>query len=96
MKESLIVRQVLDYLAAKRIFAFQLGTGRFYFQGRAFKSHSLGAGASDILAPAEGSIWIEVKTEHGRQSAVQRSFERMVRDRGDRYVLARGVDDLGI
>jgi hypothetical protein len=94
VKESLIVRQILDYCAAKHVFAFQLGTGKFFFEGRAFKSHSLGPGAADILVPREGSVWIECKNETGRQSAVQKMFAEECRERGDRYIVARSVDDV--
>jgi hypothetical protein len=36
---------------------------------------------------------IEVKTQKGRQSDQQIRFEKMVRDRGGIYILARSVDD---
>jgi hypothetical protein len=36
---------------------------------------------------------VEVKTQKGRQSDQQIRFEKMVRDRGGIYILARSVDD---
>jgi hypothetical protein len=36
--------------------------------------------------------WIEVKTKTGRQSELQRSFQKQVEDAGHRYVLARNLD----
>jgi hypothetical protein len=36
---------------------------------------------------------IEVKTQKGRQSDQQIRFEKMVKDRGGIYILARSVDD---
>jgi hypothetical protein len=54
MTESQIVRQILDYLAAERIFAFRLNTSAFSgeHKGKRWftRSHSLGAGAADILS----------------------------------------------
>lgn len=99
VREKDILRQVLDYLAVKHIFAFRLGTGAFFgdYHGRswAFKAHSLGPGAADILAlPATGVLWIEVKAPYGRQRPAQKLFEQYVTGWGHRYVLARSVDDL--
>ena len=50
MKESDVQKAILDYLAAERIFAFRINTATFKGEGRFFRSHSLGAGAADILA----------------------------------------------
>ena len=55
MTETQIVKQILDGLAASRIFAFRLGTGAFFGEsakgkGWKFQAHSLGRGAGDILA----------------------------------------------
>jgi hypothetical protein len=54
MKESQIVCQILDYLAAERIFAFRLNTSAFKgeHKGKSWftRSHSLGPGAADIVA----------------------------------------------
>ena len=38
--------------------------------------------------------WIECKTETGRQSELQKSFQKQVEENGHRYLIARGVDDL--
>lgn len=37
-------------------------------------------------------VWIEVKTATGRQSELQRSFQKQVEDAGHRYILARDLD----
>ena len=98
MRESDIVKQMLDYLRARHTFAFRLGTGTIIlpYKGtmRAFRGHDLGPGAADIMVPPEGTIWIEVKNERGRQSAAQKSFEQMVTAFGHKYILGRSVDDL--
>ncbi len=58
---------------------------------------SLGSypGIADLYAVKGGrSIWVEVKTPAGRQSEVQREFQRQVEEHGGVYVLARGIKDL--
>jgi hypothetical protein len=97
MRESEVLKQIIDYLNARHIFNMRLNTGAF-FGGEekrwAFRSHNLGPGCADILVPGRGSIWIEVKNEKGKQSAVQRGFEQMVTTYGHIYILARSIDDL--
>ena len=39
-------------------------------------------------------LWIEVKTETGKQSEIQRSFQAQVEAHGHRYILARCVEDV--
>jgi len=58
---------------------------------------SLGSypGIADLYAVKGGrSIWVEVKTPAGRQSEVQREFQRQVEEHGGVYVLARSVEDV--
>jgi hypothetical protein len=37
-------------------------------------------------------VWIEVKTEKGRQSEFQKSFQAQVEEAGHRYLLVRSLD----
>lgn len=46
-----------------------------------------------ILAPKGKFISIEVKTGEGRQSPQQQIFEKMVKQFGGYYILARSADD---
>ena len=100
IKEGDIVHQLLDYLWAKGIFAFQLGTGRFFGEHKgkvwAFKAHSLGRGASDILALPypRPPHWIEAKRPGSTQSPAQKQFEIWVEEYGFVYLLASSIDDL--
>lgn len=43
---------------------------------------------------ASAVLWLEVKTAKGCQSPEQRTFEIMVRDYGQDYLLARSWDDV--
>ena len=94
MKERDVIRQLLDYLAARRRFAIRLNTGSFYEAGRAFRAHNLGPGVADILVPAPGSVWIEAKAPEGRLRPSQVLFESRVTEAGFKYVVARSIDDL--
>jgi hypothetical protein len=94
LKESAILRQVEDYLNAKRLFWGRLNTGRIFMNGRVFQAHSFGSGCADLVIPATGTIWLETKVEGKDQSLAQKFFERTVLERGHRYRIVRSVDDL--
>lgn len=52
-------------------------------------------GISDLIAIKDGTtVFIEVKTEIGRQSDYQKNFEMVCRAHGCTYILARSVDDI--
>ncbi len=52
-------------------------------------------GISDLIAMKDGrTVYIEVKTETGRQSEHQKQFERICIEHGCRYILARSVNDV--
>lgn len=58
------------------------------------KSIGLFSGASDliVLLPSK-CIFVEVKTEIGRQSTNQKEFEQIVSDLGFDYLLVRSLED---
>lgn len=113
MKESAILRQILDYLAAKHVFALRMNTGavsaehngkkrfmRFGVPGQADilafpwrERHCIihgTAGVFKYILPT----WLECKTETGKQSDLQKSFQAQVEAEGHLYVIARDVSDL--
>ena len=52
-------------------------------------------GFPDLTALKDGlTLYIEVKTATGKQSAWQVEFEKICKAHGGTYVLARGVDDI--
>jgi hypothetical protein len=88
-------------LATLKIFAFRLNTAAVVAEHRGkrrfFRAHSLGPGAADILILSRWHgqrwvsitpIWLEVKTEKGKQTREQSSFQRMVESLGHRYIVA--------
>jgi hypothetical protein len=97
--EQQVQSAILEWLAAKRIWAIRMQTGAIKLDKRFIKFGV--AGCADILAfyPVYDGrgflpIWIEVKSNVGRQSELQRSFELDVIQRGHRYLLAKSVDDV--
>lgn len=52
-------------------------------------------GFPDLTAMRNGdTVYIEVKTETGRQSDYQKEFEEVCKSHGCRYILARSVKDV--
>lgn len=52
-------------------------------------------GISDLIAIRDGrTVFIEVKTQTGRQSDYQKEFQRVCQAHGVRYILARSVNDV--
>lgn len=54
------------------------------------------AGVPDLAVLMDGGriLWVEVKTEKGRQSAEQIAVESRLQSLGHRYIVARNVDDV--
>lgn len=97
MKESQIQRAILDYLAATGVMAFRMNTGavKAEYNGRTRFMRFGVPGMADLVAfPAGRVCWIECKSETGRQSPEQRSFQDQVQRHGHRYTLCRSVDDV--
>lgn len=52
-------------------------------------------GFPDLTAMRDGqTVYIEVKTETGRQSQYQKDFQRICKSHGCKYILARSVRDI--
>lgn len=106
MKESQIQRSILEYLAAKGILAFRMNTGATSAEhnGKTRFMRFGVAGMADILSFTEKPgwmgtseitpLWIEVKTATGKQSELQKSFQKQVQWHGHKYVVARSIEDI--
>jgi hypothetical protein len=44
----------------------------------------------DVIVP----LWIEMKTDKGKQSPFQKSFQEQVEDEGHMYIVARSIEDV--
>jgi hypothetical protein len=94
MKESHVQRQILDYLALKRIFHYRNNSGGF--KDKAGHFYRFGAlGSPDIICVIDGQfVGIEVKAPKGRQSDHQKEFQHNLEAAAGVYVLAYSLDDV--
>jgi len=105
LSESQIQRAILDYLAARHVLAFRMNTGTMTseYKGKKRLMRFGVPGMADILAFPPHQVasdrfcavmWIEVKSEIGRQSETQQSFQEQVEREGHKYIVARSVEDV--
>lgn len=101
MTESQIQGTILDYLAARGILAFRQNSGAAVSQynGKTRMIRYGVKGMADVLAfpildYGPHPLWLEIKTEKGRQSVFQASFEHQVREHMHTYAIVRSVDDV--
>lgn len=94
MKESDIQRQILDYLALRRVFHYRNNSGAF--KDTAGHFYRFGAlGSPDIICVIAGQfVGIEVKAPKGKQSDHQKEFQNKLEAAGGSYVLAYSLDDV--
>jgi hypothetical protein len=94
MKESEIQKQILDYLALKRIFHYRQNSGAFDNGKGGFYRFGV-LGAPDIICVIKGQyVGIEVKAPKGKQSDHQKGFQQALEAAGGRYVLAYSLEDV--
>lgn len=93
-KEADIQKQILDYLALKRIFHYRSNSGAFVDANEHF--YRFGAiGWPDIVCVVKGQyVGIEVKAKRGTQSPGQSEFQKNLERAGGLYILARNLDDV--
>lgn len=98
MKEKFVVKQILDFLAAHRVFAVRLNTlavtADYKGKRRMYRSHNLGPGTADIVVLPPGSLWIECKGTDGQQTEEQKLFAEWVKSYHHNYLLVSSIDDL--
>jgi hypothetical protein len=92
MMESDIQKQILDYLALKRIFHYRNNSGGFVDSQKHF--YRFGAlGSPDIVINGQ-YVGIEVKAVKGKQSDHQKEFQRNLERAGGKYVLAFSLENV--
>jgi hypothetical protein len=100
--EADVQKQILTLLRYRQIPAWRNNTGAAWLPGAGGKMRPVSfsiPGAADVFAilPPNGTfLAIECKRSKGGkgQSDEQKAFERMVRDAGGIYILARSVQDV--
>jgi hypothetical protein len=102
--ESCVLHACLDLLAIEQIWHVRLNTGSFALEDKGKRRFFRAGvkGMADILATplvqriavVPVVLWIEVKSDTGRQRPDQRSFQQAVEQAGHFYLLARSSDDI--
>ena len=83
-EETMIKKQIRDYLRLKKWFVFHLLAGMGCYPG-----------LSDLVAVKDGKvIFIEVKTKKGKLSENQINFKNDIVSHEGSYFVARGIEDL--
>ena len=98
MKETVFVRQCLEYLRLKGIMAFRMNSGAILLGGRGKgRMVQLGPpGTSDIIGVLPGGRFLAIECKVGRNklSATQDAFLKLVNDAGGFGVVVWSLDDL--
>ena len=103
--EGYVKAAIMEYLAAKRIFAVRMNSGMQIgtHKGKNWAIRMNAPGTADILALPiccvygvrhSVPLWIECKAAKGKQSEVQKSFQAQVEAEGHFYILARSIEDV--
>jgi hypothetical protein len=101
MKETDIQSAILEYLALRRVFAIRINNIPATYidksgarQFRRLPKHTP-RGIADIFAINYGKpIFLEIKSDTGKQSADQRQFEVDAIRAGAIYAVVRSIDDV--
>lgn len=94
--EHNIQNEIREWFGRHGIMCFRANVGTVRtIDGRMFTT-GLPEGFPDLFAlPGNGQIiFIECKTRKGKQRDAQKTFERVMKSRGYKYIVARSVEDL--
>ena len=97
--EGQVLQAVLQWLTAERILAFRMNTGAAKIDGRFMRFGT--PGMADIVAyptscAVPAVVWVECKAARGKQSELQKSFQKLVEAAGHAYLIVRSVDDVAL
>ena len=97
MKESVLLRAVMDYLTmiekTHDLYWFRSGAGAFQTtSGRYFKTGR--PGCPDITVCYDGFIALECKGDGGRQTPAQKKAQELIEDAGGTYYIVRELKDV--
>lgn len=82
---------------AELLVAIPNGGARNVVTGRILKLEGVVAGVADLMLPIankhHNNLFIEMKTEKGRQSPSQRAWQKKTESVGNKYVICRSLYD---
>jgi hypothetical protein len=94
VKEADLLKLVLDWLLLHRIFHRRRNTGAMKLEGERFVRFGK-AGDPDIEIWHKGRYYaVELKSEDGKQTQAQKNFQSDLEASGNKYILARSLEDL--
>jgi|SRR6056297_78297 len=97
MKESQLQHAIVQALQLHGVFFFSVpneGAGNNARRAQHLKAMGLRSGVSDLVVVLPNQVlFMEVKTDTGKQSDAQKRFESTVTELGHRYVVVRSVDE---
>lgn len=94
--EDNLQRTIIRYLRLKRILVFAVPNGgsRNVREAHNLKLSGVLAGVSDlIILMQKRAVFVELKTDKGRQSEYQKKFQQDVEGLGFEYLIWRSLDD---
>lgn len=99
--ENLIERSICDFLTYQGWDVVKIPAAGFFFKddrGARFRKHAspyVRNGLPDLLALRQGRrLWLEVKSEIGRQSPSQKEMQLLLEKNGEEYNLVRSIEDV--
>lgn len=97
-EEHYLQCQIVNYLRTNGFLVFAIANGgsRNAIEGANLKKEGVLAGVADlqVLLNNGKSLFLEVKTEKGKQQQTQKSFEDKCKELGHNYHVVRSVDDV--
>jgi hypothetical protein len=95
--EHQIQWSICQYLDYKKVFYFAVPNGSLRNIGVAkkLKQEGVKAGVSDLIILLPNRVlFIEVKTDKGKQQNTQKEFQNKVQELGFEYYIVRSVNDI--
>lgn len=97
-EEHYLQCQIVNYLRASGylVFAIANGGSRNAIEGANLKKEGVLAGVADlqVLLNNGKSLFLEVKTEKGKQQQTQKDFEERCKELGHNYHIVRSIEDV--
>lgn len=91
--EKQLQNTIERYLILHRVFFWKNNTGALRTENRFIRFGAVGS--PDICVIKEGKfIGLEVKTEKGKQSDMQKEFEMNLKEAGGEYFIVQSLEDL--
>lgn len=94
-REHNIQNEIRAWCGEHNMLCFRCNVGKVQCIDGTWFDTGLPNGFSDLIVLANQTIYfIEVKTKYGQQREEQKRFERIVTERGYKYIVARSILDV--